>query len=80
MLYLFMGFILLYILEQVKASLEEGTVTKADVLEFEKLIGMNVKQMVSMFDSGRVDKKQLQKLNPDLAEMMDVFKQLAAIK
>lgn len=54
--------------------------TKADVLEFEKLIGMNVKQMVSMFDSGRVDKKQLQKLNPDLAEMMDVFKQLAAIK
>ena len=50
------------------------------MLEFEKLIGMDVKQFLDMMDSGRVDKRQLQKMSPDIADMIDVFRKLAAIK
>ncbi|KAJ1439311.1 hypothetical protein B484DRAFT_444090 [Ochromonadaceae sp. CCMP2298] len=64
----------------VKQALAEGSLGRNDVLEFEKMIGMDVKKMVGMMESGKVDKRQLQKLSPDLAEMMDVFRQLAAIK
>lgn len=50
------------------------------MLEFEKLIGMDVKQFLGMMDSGRVDKRQLQNMSPDIADMIEVFRKLAAIK
>jgi len=55
-------------------------VTKKDVEELEKMMGVDVKQIVKMMDSGQVDKSKLNELGSDVAELMDVFKALAKIK
>ena len=65
---------------QLKAALLDGSVTKKDVEELEKMMGVDVKQIVKMMDSGQVDKSKLQELGSDVAELMDVFKELAKIK
>ena len=64
----------------MKQSIEEGTITKQDIEEFEKMIGMDVKQMAKMIDSGKIDKRALQSLGPDFVGMLDIFKKLAALK
>jgi len=58
----------------------DGSVTKKDVEELEKMMGVDVKQIVKMMDSGQVDKSKLNELGSDVAELMDVFKALAKIK
>ena len=64
----------------MKESLENGTVTKKDVEELEKAMGIDVKQLTQMISSGQIDKKKLAELGPDFTEMLEVFKQLAKIK
>jgi hypothetical protein len=51
------------------------------VLEFEKLCGLNLNEFSKMITGGgKVDRKKLIELNPDLGEMIDLFQKLADIK
>ncbi len=44
-------------------------------------MGIDIKQLVKMMDSGQMDQTKLaDALGPDYLEMLDIFKQLAAIK
>jgi hypothetical protein len=67
-------------LKEVKASLQDGTVTRKDVEELEKIMGMDMKQLSGMINSGQVDKAKLAEMGPEFAEMLEVFKQLGDIK
>ena len=64
----------------VKASLADGSITKKDVEELEKIMGMDVKTLANMIDNGQVDKQKLAQMGPEFTEMLDLFKQLAKIK
>ena len=64
----------------VKEALDSGDMTRQDVLEFEKMIGMDVSAMVKMMDSNQIDKRKLRELSPDMVDMVDLFKKLAALK
>ncbi len=67
-------------LKDVKQALAEGSMTKADVAEFEKAMGMDIKEMVKMMDNGQLDKAKLKQLGPEMEEFLDIFRQLAKIK
>jgi hypothetical protein len=67
-------------LKDVKQALAEGSMTKADVAEFEKAMGMDIKEMVKMMDNGQLDKAKLKQLEPEMEEFLDIFRQLAKIK
>lgn len=54
--------------------------TKKDVEQLEQMMGVDVKQLAKMIDSGQVDKKKLAELGPGMADLVDVFKQLSQIK
>ena len=43
-------------------------------------MGVDVKQLAKMMESGQIDKRKLAELGPDYMEMLDIFKQLASIK
>ncbi len=43
-------------------------------------MGVDVRQMAKMFDSGQIDKAKLRQMGPDMVDMMDVFRKLAEIK
>ena len=64
----------------VKQSLEDGSITRKDVQELEKIMGMDVSSLAKMIDNGQVDKAKLAQMGPEFVEMLDLFKQLAKIK
>ena len=64
----------------VKQSLADGSITKKDVEELEKIMGMDVSSLAKMIDNGQVDKAKLRQMGPEFEEMLDLFKQLAKIK
>ena len=43
----------------VKQSLEDGSITRKDVQELEKIMGMDVSSLAKMIDNGQVDKAKL---------------------
>jgi hypothetical protein len=55
--------------------LAEGTVTREEVKELEKQMGVPIKEMVKLMELGGVKKNV-----PQFAELMEVFQKLAAIK
>jgi len=65
---------------QLKQALQDGSVTKKDVEELEKMMGVDVKQLVKMMDSGQVDKEKLKELGSDFGELVDLFRALSKIK
>ena len=65
---------------QLKSALDTGAVTKQDVAELEKMMGIDVKQLVKMMGSGQVDKNKLKELGSDVTDLLDVFTKLAKIK
>ena len=54
--------------------------TKKDVEELEKMMGVDVKQLVKMMDSGQVDKEKRKELGSDFGELVDLFRALSKIK
>ena len=64
----------------VKQSLADGSITRKDVEELEKIMGMDVSSLAKMIDNGQVDKAKLASMGPEFVEMLDLFKQLAKIK
>jgi hypothetical protein len=64
----------------LKQALQDGSVTKKDVEELEKMMGVDVKQLVKMMDSGQVDKEKLKELGSDFGELVDLFRALSKIK
>jgi plasmid replication initiation protein len=62
----------------VKSSLEDGSITKQDVLELEKILGSDIGQLVTMIEKGKKMDKNL--LGSEFNEMVDIFRQLAQIK
>ena len=64
----------------VKQSLADGSITREDVKELEKIMGMDVSSLAKMIDNGQVDKAKLAQMGPEFTEMLDLFKQLAKIK
>jgi hypothetical protein len=67
-------------LQAVKSSLADGSITKDDVKELEKVMGSDIGQLVGMMKAGNVDKEKLKELGPDFQEMLDIFGKLADIK
>ena len=68
-------------LQAVREGLREGSITRREVDELEKIMGMDIKQMVALMDAGKIDKARLQKeLGSDVGDLLDIFKQLAKIK
>ena len=65
---------------QLKQALQDGSVTKKDVEELEKMMGVDVKQLVKMMDSGQVDKEKLKELGSDFGELVNLFRALSKIK
>lgn len=65
-------------LVQMKQQLKEGSVTKDDVIELERSMGMGMKEMVGMVEMA---KKMAGKQNiPEIDEMLALFKQLLTLK
>lgn len=58
--------------------------TRQDVLEFEKAIGLRIEDLLNMIDhralQGLPVDKVRQMIGPDLADMFDIFRQLLKIK
>lgn len=77
MKYMYFLFIIYFLFVQVKEQLAQGTITKQDVEELEKVMGTDITQLVQMVNSGQVDKRSLGK---EFGEMIDIFKKLAEIK
>ena len=67
-------------MSSVKAALEDGSITKNDIAELEKVMGLDISLVVKMMDSGNVDKAKLKEMGPEFGDMLSVFKQLAALK
>ena len=59
---------------QLKQGLEEGTVTKQEVKDMEKQLGMPLKEMVKVMEMGGANKGI-----PQFKELLDVFKRLSQI-
>jgi hypothetical protein len=64
----------------VKEALADGRMTRQDVQEFERTMGVKVADLLRMVDQGKMSREQLQQMGPDFAEMVDVFRQLIKIK
>jgi hypothetical protein len=64
----------------VKEALAEGRMTRQDVQDFERTMGVKVADLLRMVDQGQMSRAQLQQMGPDFAEMVDVFRQLVKIK
>lgn len=67
-------------MQAVKEQLSSGTVTKKEVEELEKIMGVNIKDFAKLLQSGKVDKQKLKELGPDFSDMLDIFKKLAEIQ
>ena len=65
---------------QVRQALAAGEMTHEDVLQFEKLVGVDVGQLARLVETGQIDKRKLKELGPDFASIVDLFKQLAKVK
>ena len=50
------------------------------VVAFEKMIGAPVEEMLRTMGVDKLSKQQLQALGPDAAELVDMLRQLAAVK
>lgn len=76
------------LLASLKQALQDGNVTKADVQEFEKTIGVDVRQFSNLLAQAKRDKRMQQQIaqslgqqaGVDLSELEGVFRQLASIK
>ena len=68
--------------KQVKAMLQEGRMTRADVQLFEKSTGLKVGDMLRAVDAMQRQggEAALQRLGPDLTDMVDIFRQLRDVK
>jgi len=64
----------------VKEQLRDGSITRQDVEELEKIMGTPIRDIVKMMDAGQVDKKKLKELGPEMGELLELFKQLGDIK
>ena len=60
---------------QLKESIRDGSLTKEDVLEFEKISGVEVGQMVKMLDSA-----QGRGLSAEMKDTIEVMRELSRIK
>ena len=68
-------------LQVVKESLADGSIKKEEILELEKMMGVDLKTLVSMMDKGKIDKAKLQReLGSDMGDIFEVFRQLASMK
>lgn len=70
----------IHVARQVKEALADGRMTRQDVQEFERTMGVKVEDLLRMVDQGKMSREQLQQMGPDFAEMVDVFRQLVKIK
>lgn len=76
------------LLASLKQALQDGNVTRADVQEFEKTIGIDVRQFSNLLAQAKRDKRMQQQIaqslgqqaGVDLSELESVFRQLASIK
>jgi len=59
----------------LKESLREGSITREDVLMFEKMTNTEVNQMVKMLEAAKG-----RGISADMVETIDVLRQLAQIK
>lgn len=62
-------------MNMLKESLREGSITRQDVLEFEKMTNTEVNQMVKMMEAAKG-----RGLSADMVETIDLLRQLAQIK
>lgn len=68
-------------LQVVKESLADGSISREEILELEKMMGVDLKTLVNMMDKGKVDKAKLQReLGTDMGDIFEVFRQLAKMK
>ena len=44
------------------------------------MMGVDVKELVKMMGSGKVDKSKLDELGADVSDLLEVFKEMAKIK
>jgi len=69
---------------QIKEAVDNGSLTKADVLAFEQNAGMDIDSLSGMMTGGaggrQLDMRQLRQANPKLAEMVELFQRLSEIK
>ena len=68
--------------EQVKTMIQEGRMTHSNVQLFEKNTGMKVGDMLRAVDAMQRQggEAALQRLGPDLIDMIDIFRQLRDVK
>jgi hypothetical protein len=58
----------------VREGLAQGTITKQEVLEMEKMMGMDLGQVNKMMGGRQVDKAKLREMGPDFLELLELFK------
>jgi hypothetical protein len=68
-------------LQAVKESLRDGSITTKEIDELEAIMGVDLKSMVALMSSGKVDKSKLrQEFGSDMGDLLDIFQELAKIK
>lgn len=66
--------------DSVKASLKDGSITKSDVLELEKIMGTDVESLVKMMKQSAAGALADKSVGGEVKEMLQLFSELLAIK
>ncbi len=72
----------LYYFHQLEKAIASGSINKAQVADMERAMGVNLRDMISSYDSaGPQEMAQIiESLGPHHKEMIAVFRKLAGIK
>jgi len=67
-------------MSSIKDAIKSNSITKDDIKAFEKMMGIDIKQVASMIEKGQIDKQKLASLGQEGDDILEIFKALGKLK